>query len=56
LPLNEEPHHRNGVCGRNILFANIVEDADILVIDRGSGFRFTAKPLQHLSISGDIVG
>jgi hypothetical protein len=48
----QPPHY----FSKNIRFANIVEDADILVIECGSGYRFTAKPLQRLSISGDIVG
>jgi len=41
--------------GRAILFADVMEDAYVPVVQSRSGFSFTAKPLQRLLIVSDIV-
>ena len=47
-----ELHHDEGAA---IMFLNVVDGADIGVIQRRGGPRFTLETLQHLSVFGNIV-
>src|SRR5205814_8144661 len=49
----EELHRDKGAA---LLFADIVDGADVGMIERRRGARFAAEALEHLRIAGEIVG
>ena len=52
LPV-EVLHGDEGVAG---FFANVVNSADVGVVQRGSGLRFAAETREGLRIFGDFIG
>jgi len=45
----------HGDEGLAVLFADVVDSADVVVIERGSGLRFTLKPSEGLRVARDVL-
>ena len=46
----------HGDEGLAVLFADVVDGADVGMVQRGSGLGFAAKALQRLAVLGDVFG
>ena len=48
-------HELHGYKGATFLLADVVDRADVGMIERGGGPSFAAKTLQRLRITGDVI-
>ena len=46
----------HGQKGLALLFADIVDGADVGVVQRGGGSGLAAKPVQHGKLAADVIG